>query len=51
METLIKEIDKILETKNLEIYLLRSDNERLCKENAKLREDIEKYKENEENRV
>ena len=47
METLLKEIDKLLEAKNLEIYLLKAENERLCKENAKLIEDNEKYKENE----
>jgi hypothetical protein len=51
METLLKEIDKLLSTKNLEIYCLRSENERLTKEIAELKNDIEKYKENEVNRV
>ena len=51
METLMKELNKILEAKNLEIYLLQSRNERLEKENEELKNDIEKYKENEVNRV
>ncbi len=51
METLLKEIDKIIASKNLDIHLLKADNERLREENAKLKEDVEKYKENEVNRV
>ena len=54
METLLKEINKILEEKNTEIYLLKFDKERLEKENgemrmeiAELKKDIEKYEENE----
>ena len=51
MKTLFAELDKLIETKNLDIYLLRNENERLKAENAQLKEDIEKYKENEVNRV
>lgn len=51
METLLKEINNLIETKNLEIFLLKTENERLKTENAELKNDIEKYKENEVNRV
>ena len=58
MNTLMKEINKILEDKNMEIYLLKSAKERLEKENeemraeiAELKKDIEKYEENEVNRA
>ena len=51
METLLKEINKLLESKNLDIFLLKAEKERLRKENAELKNDIEKYKENEANRV
>lgn len=51
METLMKEINNILEKKNLDIFLLESANERLKKEIAELKNDIEKYKENEVNRA
>ena len=51
METLLKEINRLIEEKNLEIFCLKSENERLRKENAELQQDIEKYKENEVNRV
>lgn len=44
METLLKEINNIIEEKNLEIFLLKAENERL-------KTDIEKYKENEVNRA
>ena len=47
METLMKEINSIIESKNLEIFLLKTENERLKRENAELKQDIEKYKENE----
>jgi hypothetical protein len=50
----MKELNKILEAKNGEIDLLRWENERLRRENerlllenAELKNDIEKYKENE----
>ena len=48
MKTIFAELDKLIESKNLDIYLLRSENERLKAENEQLKEDIEKYKENEE---
>lgn len=51
METLIKEINGILENKNKEINILKWENEMLKKENAELKQDVEKYKENEVNRV
>ena len=51
METLIKEIDKLLEEKNSRIDLLKWEVEYLKKENAELKTDIEKYKENEVNKV
>lgn len=50
METLMKEINDIIEEKNLEIYLLKAENERLKQENEELKKDIEMYKENEVNR-
>lgn len=51
MKTLMQEINNILEEKNSDIALLKWENERLKEENAKLKIDIEKYKENEVNRV
>lgn len=58
METLLKEINKLLEGKNLEIYVLKAENERLKNANeemrmeiAELKKDIEKYEENEVSRV
>lgn len=51
METLMKEINKLLETKNADIDILRWENERLRAENTELKNDIEKYKENEAQRV
>ena len=51
METLLKEIDKHLESKNDTIDTLKWKVEYLERENAELRNDIEKYKENEVNKV
>ena len=51
METLLKEINKLIESKNLDIFVLKAENERLKEEIAELKKDIEKYKENEVNRV
>ena len=51
METLMKEINNILQEKNFRISILNSENERLRKENEELRNAIEKYKENEVNRA
>lgn len=51
METLMKALNEILNQKETEIILLKWENERLEKENAELKNDIEKYKENEANRV
>ena len=57
METLIKEIDKLIEKKNTEISVLKWEKEKLEKENAELKEkvnalatDVEMHQENEENR-
>lgn len=47
METLMKEINALLEDKNTTIALLRWEVEKFKKENADLKNDIEKYKENE----
>ena len=49
METLMKELNNLLEEKNMEIYLLKSKNERLMEEIKELKNDIDKYKENEVN--
>ena len=58
MKTLMQEINNLLEAKNTDITVLRwerdnlrEENEKLKKENAELKNDIEKYKENEANRV
>lgn len=51
METLLKAINDILEEKNTDISILKWENEKLRKENAELKNDIEKYRENEANRV
>ena len=47
MKTLFQELNKVLEDKNLKIALLEWEVESLKKENAELKNDIEKYKENE----
>jgi FtsZ-binding cell division protein ZapB len=47
METLMKEINALLEDKNTTISLLQWEVEKLKKEIADLKNDIEKYKENE----
>ena len=47
MEALMKAINDILQTKDLDISLLKMENERLKRENKELKNDIEKYKENE----
>ena len=51
METLMRAIDKILKDKNTELDLLRWENERLRGEIKELKNDIEKYEENEVNRA
>lgn len=45
METLMKEINDLLEEKNTKISILKWEIESLKKENAELKNDIEKYKE------
>ena len=47
METLMKEINNLFEEKNRRIDILEWQVEQLKKENAELKNDIEKYKENE----
>ena len=51
METLLKEINELLKAKNETIEMLSWRIQYLEKENAELKIDIEKYKENEVNRV
>ena len=51
MENLMRAIDNILKDKNTEITILKWEIESLKKENAELKYDIEKYKENEVNRI
>ena len=51
METLLKAINDILESKNTDISLLKWENERLKKEIAELKVDIEKYKAKEVNSI
>ena len=51
METLFNELNKVLKSKNEQIDVLKWECEMLSKENARLKEDIEKYKENEVKRV
>lgn len=47
MKTLLQELDNILVDKNGRIAILEWENEKLKKEIAELKNDIEKYKENE----
>ena len=51
MEALFKAINDVLQSRDDSIYLLEWENERLKAEIAELKNDIEKYKENEVNRV
>ena len=51
MEVLMNEINDILKSKNTTISLLKWEIECLKKENAELKNDIEKYKGNEVNRI
>ena len=51
MDALFKAINDILQSRDDSIYLLKWENERLKAEIAELKNDIEKYKENEVNRV
>ena len=51
METLLKAINDILESKNTDISLLKWENERLKKEIAELKVDIEKHKTKEVNSI
>lgn len=47
MEELMKAINDVLKEKETSITLLRFENDRLKREIAELKNDIEKYKENE----
>ena len=49
METLLKEINELLARKNDQIEVLKWELELLKRENTELKNDIEKYKENEVN--
>ena len=49
METLLKEINELIARKNEEIAVLRWENDLLTRQNTELKNDIEKYKENEVN--
>ena len=51
METLFKEIDKLIEAKNLDIYFLKAENERLKAEILELKYRIDEYKEKEVKRA
>ena len=47
METLLNELNKVLKSKNEQIDVLKWECDLLSKENARLKEEIKKYKENE----
>ena len=49
MEEVMKAINEVLKEKETSITLLRFENDRLKREIAELKNDIEKYKENEVN--
>ena len=49
MEEVLKAINEVLKEKETSITLLRFENDRLKKEIEELKNDIEKYKENEVN--
>ena len=51
MKTLMQELNNLLEEKNAKIMLLEWEVSQLKKENEELKNDVEKYKENEVNRV
>lgn len=51
METLMRELDKLLKEKNERISVLEWQVEILEKKNEELKNDIEKYKESEVNRA
>jgi hypothetical protein len=50
MEALMKALNDVLADRDTNISILKWENERLRKENAELKNDIEKYKGNEANR-
>ena len=43
METLMKEINDLLKSKNATIDILQWENEKLKKENAELKDELERY--------
>lgn len=47
MKTLMQELNNLLEEKNTKIAILEWEVSQLKKENEELRNDVEKYKENE----
>ena len=49
MEEVMKAINEVLKEKETSITLLRFENDRLKREISELKNDIEKYKENEVN--
>ena len=51
MNALLKAINDVVQSRDDAIYLLKWENDQLKEEIAELKKDIEKYKENEANRV